>query len=222
MNSPGLALAVSISSFLLPSIASASTYLVDFSIGDQPGDSVFDSDTQTFLTGSGAATVTGSLETDGTIGTLGSSNILFWEFTISDVNSSVRISSDADLGSGPAYSGGSFWATESEISISLSSTPVWFDESIGYPGPFGRVAYDNGWLTFVHGVLGSDPDTGSSVFENEGVYARKYVGGIGQYVFATSEPSPVPLPASAVVLLTGLGFMGCLSGLRRKNRARVL
>lgn len=94
--------------------AHALTYDVDLLLDDYTYENV---DGQWVHTnGSDPISITGQVETDGTLGTLDSTNILSWSFTISSTSGSQEISSGATAGFTEVY--GNFAATETELSVS--------------------------------------------------------------------------------------------------------
>lgn len=215
--------------------APAATYFFDYSVGTLSGNGQFyDYDTRVY--GTGDVSVTGFIETDGTLGTIDQNNIVSWGFDIEGPEDSQSISSTPVFGDA-TYTYGSFEAT-SESLTALG----WYDfyELARVYNSSGRqeeydVARVLGYGTSTRGwdvsyVYGWDRDCSKHhcwnhvTYGDYGITHQKHYGdtlfvgtrALDPDLTTTSQLAPVPVPASFPLLLAGIGG---LAFLRRRRKA---
>ena len=148
----------------------------------------------------GGGTVTGFIETDGTLGVLASGNIVNWSLTLTSPNLAGRSPDVIDF------------ATQTQTFVGGGSTTATPTQLIfDFDGTLGIVLQGSGPANFwcmvasptCFGVEGEffGFGTSSSAAESE-------TGQTGLVVFATARNTVVPEPASLAVFLIALGGLG--------------
>lgn len=208
-------LALTLAAALCAASAQAATYYYDFTVGSSQGNpnDYYDYDTSSY--GTGDIRITGYVETDGTLGTITSSNFLSWEFTLTGEHSAYTMSSADEY----AYVHGSFDASTTTLSNATSYT--YFDTH--------QSTYDiNGSLMertdariqnyeysnnngYDYGYFYERDFTAGRVIDYDGEFARSYYN-YGNNTGAESQMvgvamAPVPLPAALPLMLFGLGSL---------------
>ena len=199
--------------------ASAITYQFDYTLGSSTGGAYFDAATRTYV--SGDVTVSGYLETDGTLGDITAENVEAWQFTITGRSGSLT------FGSPPTFASqadviGSFFAT-ADYFIATSSAYKFIESASSYePGP-GTKDYTTS-TTF--GVLEGTADgrferafyrtasifcSGQTCTPHFDVrdFAYGTTSTTGRHFLGTAIPvTEVPLPSAMSFFLIGLGGLG--------------
>lgn len=203
--------------------AAAITYEFNFSLGSSGPSGFYDNlDTPSFEQGDIA--VTGRVTTDGTIGAIDETNIVSWNFEFAGELESLEFSSDGLLGddvpSSIAEVEGNFDATPTLLSL---TGPYKFVENGTYVAPdpaqplgfdtlgiaFGELAFDE--IGIVSGVFQS-----ARCLQVADVCQPEDSIIFGEFASEQREPligvaiSTVPLPASALFLLAGLGGLAAI------------
>lgn len=217
------ALAAAAALFALPSYAA--TYNFDYSVGTSTGGDYLEFNDDSAMFTSGNATVSGFIETDGTLGAIDRTNILSWQFLITDEPTSggvtTQIIASTPVFGDSAITFGAFVATastltadgnyefgESKLVQNANGDDVMFKKAIvaGDTGIFGwDKAEISGWTR----TCDIASDCSPMVRFGANVYTyndsdTKFIGTV----------SAVPLPAGFPMLLAGLGAFAYL---RRKN-----
>lgn len=172
--------------------------------------------------------ILGQVETDGSLGTIDSGNILSWSFTISSTSGSEDISSTGRLG-GAVHTYGSFEATSTQL---FTGSGRWgFLELMTVPEArvIGRVYGENGSL-HTHAYfqdLSVDCSSGTcETIANQGNRAigldLSLLGTVAPATFSssvvTTQVVTNPVPASLPLILSAFGLLGFL-GWRRRSKA---
>lgn len=152
----------------------------------------------------GAGTVVGTMETDGTLGVLDTSDIVNWSFTISAGNLAGGASEVIDSTNTPGFGvfGTAFTATSTELLFDFTGAGLVF-----FAG-----SSSNGWCLTTGSQCGPIPGIGAGTY----IYynADLFMGSLVPAQFSpSSDPSavigtlatPVPLPASLPMLLAAFG-----------------
>lgn len=153
----------------------------------------------------GAGSVVGTITTDGTVGVLGTANIIDWDLTLTDANSSFVL--DGLSNSARLVAGSAFTATLTELlfDFSLGSGFVLFQNpSIG--------SGDNFWCL----------DNGGCINEfvpGEYVVAGTFPDGSGESRQGIQVIASAVAPEPATLLLFGAAFAA--EGIRRSRRQRA-
>lgn len=156
----------------------------------------------------GDGSVVGTITTDGSVGVLGTANIVDWSLTLTDANSSFVLNGSTNSAVGISGSAFSATATDLLFNFGLGSGYVLFQNpSLGSSQNFWCI--DNGGCinAFVPGefvVAGTYPD-GTGEFRQ------------GIQVIASTRTTVVPEPAT--LLLLGTTF--AIAGIRRFRRERA-
>jgi hypothetical protein len=149
--------------------------------------------------------VSGTIETDGTLGTLSTSNILSWAFTIASPNLGQGTPQSIDSVSAFAAFGSLAWQASS--GLTATATELLFDFSAAGFTYFSGSATD-GWCLSGAGGCGSVNGPGAGEYLYYGVFGgpAEYVATTAQnLVIATTTAPAVPVPASLPLLVAGLG-----------------
>ncbi|MEM7177983.1 MAG: VPLPA-CTERM sorting domain-containing protein [Pseudomonadota bacterium] len=152
-----------------------------------------------------AGSVKGFIETDDTIGVLAEGNIVDWELQLFDGTDSFTLFGDGSVSdnSGLALDGASFTATATELLFD-------FDAGTGLV-LFQAPNISSGQTFFCiegascSGNAGSMTVLAGTTFSNLVTAPQT-----GQVVIGSAGVSAVPLPAGAVLLLSGLGGLAAL------------
>ena len=156
----------------------------------------------------GGGGVSGTIETDGTIGVIGTSNILNWSLTLTDTLGSFILNGFSN--SEVLIEGSAFSATV---------TDLLFDFDAGW----GFVAFQNPYYGSSENYWCIDSNGGCTIYErpvqtvlvgSDG-WSVSGAGFSGVVIIGTTVAA-VPLPASLPLLLAGLGALG-ISRKRRKS-----
>lgn len=201
----------------------AITYDVDLFLDDYTYEAV--GDAWIYTAGADPIEVVGTIETDGTLGTIDSSNILTWSFTVSSTSGSADFSSAGLFGTVHTY--GNFEATETTLH--------------GGDGHWGFLEYMSGPEAYVIGRLhgeGSNLHTHANFRDltiecngtdctttanqgNRGIELNyQLIGTAPQTVPANAAVLPAPVPSSLTLALSALGLFGLFGWRRRRlNKA---
>jgi len=155
----------------------------------------------------GGLFLTGSITTNGTIGTLSSVNIAAWNLNISGHGQLVTYT---EFNSHFTLTGSALTATATALSFNyatLGSLQFFLD---GGTGPGIAWMADGGSRGSF--VLSFDPLVGGEVEPRPGI--------VSYPVSAVAPPAAVPLPFALPLFATGLGVLGLL-GWRRKRRSAL-
>lgn len=200
---------------LVSTAANALTYDVDLVLDDYTYENV--GGEWVYTANANPLTITGEIETDGTIGTITGANILSWTFTIASTSGSQVISSTLGAGFTEVY--GDFTTTETQF---IASEGRWgFIQFSGTEDNFviGRVHGENGnthtYAYFKDFELSCNDDLSAcSVVNvnqgNRGIERNLLVLGTRE-----AEVAVVPLPGG-IGLLGGALAMFAFFGLRRR------
>ena len=146
---------------------------------------------------------TGFIETDGTIGTIGSGNIIDWEFNLADNGTSFTLSGASN--SGKLVSGNT---------LSATATSLFFDFSGSGLAAFQNPAIGSG-INFIcftgNGICGGGSNRIS-------ITTNTFGDGIpqsGLVQIGTAAGGAVPEPASWAMLIAGFGLVGAVARRRR-------
>ncbi|MEZ5893263.1 MAG: VPLPA-CTERM sorting domain-containing protein [Parvularculaceae bacterium] len=180
--------------------ANATVYTVDRTVG---------------ATGS----VTGTIETDGTLGTIMQANIIDWNLTLAIDDSSANLLGPLS-GDNSVFGmiGGFFDATETELTYAVSGGVRSFQFCMESPS-FPNVC-NLGLQSWFVSAFGAFSETVRGI-PGEADQSSGPLGAIGDiFVIGTAmggmeEPSDVPLPAAAWMFLAGFGGLAAA----RRNRA---
>jgi len=216
MRTPVKTLALSIAAALCVTSAQAATYYYDFTVGTNHGSNgrYYDYDTNSY--GNGDIQITGYVETDGTIGTINSSNILSWEFTLTGEHSAHTMSSLDEY----TFVNGSFDATTTSLSNRGSYTYFYSYDSV-YSATntllertYGRIQnYEYSNYGYDYGYFIEYDYTAGRFASDDGEYAYSYYNFNstgGQTNMVGTSIAPVPLPAAMPLMLIGLGGLVAL------------
>lgn len=146
------------------------------------------------------ATVTGFLETDGTLGQLVRANFIDWSLQLSAPN--LHAGSPTLLQPSNSFIVSGDWSNPSTSPVSATATALTFDTSVNDPvsGYFQVQGNANGWclqtLSVNCVVIGAVAES----IGNPGPVATEPRS--GSFVFAAA--APVPVPATLPLLLTGV------------------
>lgn len=220
---------VAVAAALFATTSNAATYYFDYSVGTSTGGSYTDYDTGTSSTGD--VTVTGFIETDGTLGIITQDDILSWGFTIAGEEDSRSISSTPTFAP-LTYAVGQFNATADTLTPVTGVYFGFFEYGYSYEGEFidfvPGATYDKYESAGVSGSVSKSGYDQAEVYTQErtcssGGQCTPWVvsGDFGltghsetpQFVGTTM--SVVPLPASLPLFLAGLGGLVLL---RRRQK----
>ena len=201
----------------------AITYDVDLVLDDYTYEAV--GDAWIYTAGADPVEVVGTIETDGTLGTIDATNILSWSFTVSSTSGSTDFSSAGLFGAVHTY--GNFEASETSLH--------------GGDGYWGFLEYTSGPDSYVIGRLhGEDSNlhthanfrdltiecngTDCTTTENQGNRGielnYQLLGTAQQAVASSSNVLPAPVPSSFTLALSALGLFGLFGWRRRRlNKA---
>lgn len=162
----------------------------------------------------GAGSVTGTITTDGSFGTLALANIASWNLLLSDGVNSVVLQQGVNGGSfnleGSALSATS---TNLTFNYSFTSGPPYTDfyiyNATAIPALQGELCYTSSSNCWGPPGVGAYSVGG----DNLSVYSARS----GSMVIATV--TPVPEPKTILMLLSGLGVMGFLARRRKQKLA---
>lgn len=171
--------------------------------------------TYNFVSGVAGGGVKGTIETDGTIGTLTGGNIVNWNLILNDGTNTFTL-----IGNGSAGDNSDV-ALFSATGFTATSTSLVADFN------------DSGFLLFQSPFIGSGKsflclalNTNCGVAKNSvNFLTNADLGSIvktaqsGSVVFATSSVSAVPLPAALPLLAAGLGLLGGMGWIRGRKAA---
>jgi hypothetical protein len=183
-------IAIVVAAFLAaPLVSNAASITYDVSWRDGTGDSL-----------------TGTITTDGTLGSIGVGDINAWAFT--SLGSQPFSSSSALAGASLNFNGSTtLVATSTTLSFDFQDTSA-----------FDRVLFD------VNTSTGNNTSVGlfSQAWETDGAYGETWQkqGNLSIQVSPSSDviaTAPVPLPASTWLILSGVGGLGVFA--RRKRAA---
>lgn len=162
-----------------------------------------------------SGSVTGTVETDGTTGTLSSGNFIDWNLDLSDGTTSFTLIGNGSPGdnSGVKVLGTSVSATATELTFD-------FTQSTGYilfqtPNPGSGQT----WFCIENDGCTLEPEdtfTVNPTSSSSGVIASNPQSGV--VTWATVEVAPVPLPAGGWLLLSAVG---AAAGLRRRAKRKA-
>ena len=160
----------------------------------------------------GGGGVTGTIDTDGTIGTLGTGNITDWSLMLTDLSGSFLL--DGLVNSAVLVLGSAFSATVTDLLFDFSAGSglvIFQNPNIGSSINFWCM--DNGGCSNLV-VPGQSVVTSDSSWQN-------YSGGAftGSVIIGSTSVSAVPLPAALPLLAAGLGAFGFVGWRRRKTAA---
>jgi len=189
-------------------LASASAGEITYNIVNSPVDQTG----STLHGGSGTWTVTGTITTDGTIGTLSTSDITAWAFTLESGSLSYSASS-TDAGTFTSVDGG----------IAASSTALTFTPlTVDSPEIFAGFTMQDGGIFISYSSINFGGHVTSS-YMGYGFDANPPTGlGDPAWTIATinTPPSSIPEPASVISASLGLGLiLGCVARRRSCDKA---
>lgn len=149
-----------------------------------------------------SGSITGTITTDGTLGTLAAANIVGWNLT-SMVGASSQVLTPLD--SQVSGTGNDLTATPTALTLDFSNL------NYGYLS-FNAISPDLGYAVWVAGyVSGSYGYVAANVTDNVGLETYQYESGSQGIATVTDTPEP----GTSSLMLIGLGFLGMLLLMRK-------
>ena len=154
----------------------------------------------------GTSTLSGTLTTDGTIGSIAAGNITAWSFTMTGANTLAISSSDAGAQSQCLGTSGCFTATLTTLSFNFASLTA--------NDPFASFSSSVGGV--LSGVLFT-PSFQGPISANKGLGTTDF-NPSSNVIGTAPAPSPAPVPEPATLLLLSTGLV--VVGMRRRLKMR--
>jgi hypothetical protein len=164
-------------------------------------------------------TLSGTITTDGNIGTIGNGDIKSWTFTVTDGETTYTVSS-TDAGASKGLDSGSVQASATALTMAVPASGVQNSLDLHANGePTLQYVRANNYAGFdTEDAFAFDDASYNTVWQNQTPGSNGLTLGTNAvWTIATATPSAVPEPSSLV--MCGLGGVGVALAAWRRRRA---